>query len=104
MLPCTSKKVSASKPKKDGPTEQRLTAKGNAEFRDDTRTGLGDTISYTGNRVTLKAGLGRMASLYSTKRSVTQQQTTRAKEFVYNMKTGLVEFTESSGGAILPGK
>lgn len=95
--------VSSSKTKKDADPNQRLTAIGNAEFRDDTRTGLGDKIVFDGTRVTLESILGRMASLYSNKRAVTQQQTTRAKKFVYNSVTGVIELTESSGGTILPG-
>jgi hypothetical protein len=96
--------VSSSKPKKEAEADQRLTALGNAEFRDDNRTGLGDKIVFDGTRVTLEAGLGRMASLYSNKRAVNQQQSTRAKKFVYNSVTGVVEQTDSSGGTILPGK
>lgn len=96
--------VSSAKPKKEAEADQRLTALGNAEFRDDNRTGLGDKIVFDGTRVTLEAGLGRMASLYSNKRAVNQQQSTRAKKFVYNSVTGVVEQTDSSGGTILPGR
>lgn len=96
--------VSSSKPKKEAEPDQRLTALGNAEFRDDKRTGTGDKIVFDGTRVTLEAGLGRMASLYANKRAVNQQQSTRAKKFVYNSVTGVVEQTDSSGGTILPGR
>ncbi len=96
--------VSSSKAKKDSEPDQRLTALGNAEFRDDTRTGLGDKIVFDGTRVTLEAGLGRMASMSSNKRSVNQQQSTRAKKFIYNSLTGVVELTDSTGGTILPGR
>jgi hypothetical protein len=96
--------VSSAKAKKDAEPDQRLTALGNAEFRDDRRTGLGDKIVFDGTRVTLEAGLGRMATLYSNKRAVNQQQSVRAKKFIYNSATGVVEQNESSGGTILPGK
>jgi len=96
--------VSSSKPKKEAEPEQRLTARGNAEFRDDNRTGLGDEIVFDGTRVTLKANLGRMATLYSNKRAVNQQQSMRAKKFIYNSVTDVVELNDSTGGTILPGK
>jgi hypothetical protein len=96
--------VSSAKAKKDAEPDQRLTALGNAEFRDDRRTGLGDKIVFDGTRVTLEAGLGRMATLYSNKRAVNQQQSVRAKKFIYNSATGVVEQNESSGGTILPGR
>lgn len=96
--------VSSSKAKKDAEPDQRLTARGNAEFRDDNRTGLGDKIVFDGTRVTLEAVLGRMARLHSNKRAVNQQQSMQAKKFIYNSVTGVVELNDSTGGTILPGK
>jgi hypothetical protein len=96
--------VSSAKPKKEAEADQRLTATGNAEFRDAARTGLGHKIVFDGTRVTLEANLGGMASLYSNKRAVNQQQVTRAKKFIYNSVTGVVELSDSSGGTILPGR
>jgi hypothetical protein len=93
--------VSTSRKKKDGPAEQRLTAKGNAVYIDDNRTGLGDKITYDGIRVLLESEK-RMASLSSNKKAVNQQQETRAKKFVYNSKTGDIDLTGSSGGSLLP--
>jgi lipopolysaccharide export system protein LptA len=96
--------VSSVKAKKDAEADQRLTARGNAEFRDDNRTGLGDKIVYDGTRVTLESSIGRMAALHSNKRAVNQQQSMRAKKFIYNSVTGVVELNESSGGTLIPGK
>lgn len=96
--------VSSAKAKKEDKAEQRMRAEGNAEFRDDARTGLGDRIVFDGTRVTLEATLGRMASLHMNKRAVNQQQTMRAKKFVYNSATGAVEVNDSTGGTILPGR
>lgn len=96
--------VSSAKAKKEAEPDQRLTAEGNAEFRDDRRTGTGDKIVFDGTRVTLDASLGRMASLYSNKRGVNQQQMMRAKRFIYNSATGVVELNDTTGGTILPGR
>ena len=93
--------VTTSKKKKDAPSEQRLTAIGNAVYIDDNRTGLGEKITYDGIRVLLESEK-RMASLSSNKKSVNQQQETRAKKFVYNSKTGDIDLTGSSGGSLLP--
>ncbi len=95
--------VSASKPKKDGEAEQRLIGTGNAEFRDESRTGVGDKIVFDGTRVTLEAGVGRLAGLYANKRAVENQQNMRAKKFVYNTATGVVDVDQSAGGSLLPG-
>ena len=96
--------VSSARPRKDADPNQRLTAEGNAEFRDDTRTGVGDKIVFDGTRATLESSIGRMAALYSNKRAVERQQSTQAKKFVYNSATGVVEMSDTSGGLILPGK
>jgi hypothetical protein len=96
--------VSSAKAKKESEPDQRLTALGNAEFRDDRRTGLGDKIVFDGTRVTLDASRLGMASLYSNRRAVNQQQMMKAKKFIYNSATGVVELNDTTGGTILPGK
>ena len=82
----------------NAPADQRLTAKGDAQFRDDSRTGTGDTIRYDGTRVTLEGTGGRLATLRSNRVGVNTEQSTRARKFVYNSKTKLVEVSETSGG------
>ena len=90
--------VSSTKGRRDAPADQRLTAKGDAQFRDDSRTGTGDTIRYDGTRVTLEGTGGRLATLRSNRVGVNTEQSTRARKFVYNSKTKLVEVSETSGG------
>ncbi len=91
--------VSSRRTKPDAPAEQWLDAVGNAEFRDDARTGLGEKVRFDGTRAVLDGTDKRLATLLSNKRGVTADQSTRAKQFVYNTKTGEVRVTETSGGA-----
>jgi hypothetical protein len=91
--------VSSRRTKPDAPAEQWLDAVGNAEFRDDNRTGLGEKVRFDGTRAVLDGTDKRLATLLSNKRGVTADQSTRAKQFVYNTKTGEVRVTETSGGA-----
>jgi hypothetical protein len=96
--------VSSVRPRRDAAADQRLDAKGDAVFRDDTRTGTGDTIRYDGTRVTLEGAGGRLATLKSNRQGINTEQSTRAKKFVYNSKTKLVEVSESSGGTFGGGR
>jgi hypothetical protein len=96
--------VSSRKTKKDAPAEQWLDAVGNAEFKDDNRTGLGENIRYDGVRAVLVGTEKRLATLQSNKRGVNAEQSLRAKKFVYNSKTGQVELSETSGGAFGTGR
>lgn len=96
--------VSSRKTKKDAPAEQWLDAFGNAEFKDDTRTGLGDKIRYDGIRAVLNGTEKRLATLMSNKKGVTNEQSLRAMKFVYNSKTGQVELSDTAGGAFSTGR
>jgi hypothetical protein len=100
----TTMTVTSAKSRPDAPADQRLVAEGDAIFRDDTRTGTGETIRYDGTRVTLEGVEKRLAVLQMNKRGTNTEQSTRAKKFVYNSKTGRVEVSESSGGTFGSGK
>ena len=77
--------VSSSRAAPDAPADQRMTATGNGEFRDDIYEGTAATIRYEGTRVVFEAGEGatRTVAFNKRKRSVNNPVAARAKQVIY---------------------
>ncbi len=97
----TSLEVSASRPRPDAEAVQEMVAVGNAEFTNQDYTGHGAQINFLAKDITLQGSSQRLASIYPNKRSVNQQEGTRAKKIVYRAD-GTIEAPEAGTGTFVP--
>jgi hypothetical protein len=94
--------VSSSKVRPDAPAEQRLTAIGNAMFRDEKYQGNGHTIQDDGRVTTLTGSDKRMAQLYQLRRTKDEQPHYSGRQFKY-YRDGRIEGAESGPGSLRTG-
>lgn len=94
--------VSSSKVRPDAPAEQRLTAVGNAMFRDEKYQGNGHTIQDDGRVTTLTGSDKRMAQLYQLRRTKDEQPHYSGRQFKY-YRDGRIEGAESGPGSLRTG-
>jgi hypothetical protein len=94
--------VSSSKVRPDAPAEQRLTAVGNAMFRDEKYQGNAHVIEDDGRVTTLTGSDKRMAHLYQLRRTVNEQPYFAGRQFKY-YRDGRIEGAESGPGTLRTG-
>ncbi|HET6574751.1 MAG TPA: hypothetical protein VFG68_14195 [Fimbriiglobus sp.] len=103
FLECTQRlTVSSSKVRPDATAEQRLTAVGNAMFRDDKYQGNAHTIQDDGRVTTLTGSDQRMAHLYQRQRTVNEQPYSTGRQFKY-YRDGHIEGAGSGSGNLQRG-
>ncbi|CAN5365860.1 hypothetical protein BH11PLA2_BH11PLA2_42670 [soil metagenome] len=91
--------VSSYKAKVPGAEESRtMEAEGAAEVKTDEYIGMGNTISYDGLQVILKAYGDGQATLYRRQRTNEAQDYKSGNPLIYNTKTGQISGAQSSGG------
>ncbi|MFO0850820.1 MAG: hypothetical protein U0871_20030 [Gemmataceae bacterium] len=104
FLTCTELlEVSTDKTKPDKP-EQWMVAKGGAEFQDDKYKGTAPTITYDGVSVIFTGSGNQLARLYDRRIGLNQQSATGARRYVYTIRDGTVNATDSGAGTFTPGK
>ncbi len=94
--------VSSSRARPDAPPDQQMVAQGNGQFYDDKYAGTAATIRYQQQSVIFDGSGDRLALVAERKRSPGVEVGNRAKQYVYNRKTGEVQGNGVSSG-VLPG-
>jgi hypothetical protein len=79
--------------------ERSMEAVEGAEMKTDDYIGKGDTITYDGTKVILKADGDGQATLWRTHRPLTGPDYKSGNPLIYNVKTGQVSGAQSSGGS-----
>ena len=94
-----SLEVSSSRTAVDAEVDQRMTAIGNGEFRDDLYEGTAATIRYEGTRIVFEAGegTGRFVAFNKRQRAINNPPGSRAKTVIYN-KDGTLDAQGVAGG------
>jgi len=97
--------VSSTQASKDGPVTQRMTAVGNAQFRNKDYRGFGGTIADDGDKIIFDGTRARPAQMYSTKSAVNDRPSHTAEQIQYH-RDGSISTKGSSGGTIItnPGR
>ena len=97
-----SLEVSSSRTAVDAEVDQRMTAVGNGEFRDDLYEGTAATIRYEGTRVVFEAGegTGRFVVFNKRQRAINNPPGFRAKTLTY-YKDGTVNADGVAGGLFI---
>ncbi len=97
--------VSTSQPTKDAKVAQRMTAIGNAQFRNKDYRGYGGTVEDDGEKYVFTGTPNRPAQMFSTKSGVNGTPSHTAEQIHYR-RDGGISTKGSSGGNIItnPGK